>query len=187
MTILAFLRRNIGRKRGFRGSDPAGTGNAEIRVRIAIELFERPGGTEYAMKRRRQIAGMTLVEVMVALFIFGISIAGTCSLVFQSRRLVDRSRDHYTAINIGKNRLEKGRSTAFDLLFTLSETNVLVNYAGDPAADSNYRRSTRVTTISSNLIEMVVRVDIKNRKNWSWTGEKEEIKSYYADMLELPE
>jgi prepilin-type N-terminal cleavage/methylation domain-containing protein len=187
MAKLAFLRTNWRRARGFRGIEPAGMGNAEIRVRIVIELLERPEKTECAVKRQRRIAGMTLVEVMVALFIFGISIAGTCSLVFQARRLVDRSRDHYTAINIGKNRLEKGRSTSFDLLFTLAETNVLVNYAGDPATDSNYRRSTSVTTISSNLIEMVVRVDIKNRKNWRWTGEKEEIKSYYADMLELPE
>ena len=168
--------------RDFCGFRPAGMGNAETRGKNVIELFERPERTEYAVKRRRQIAGMTLVEVMVALFIFGISLAGACALVFQTKRLADRSRDHYTAINIGKNRLETGWGTTFNLLTTLTETNVLVNYSGNPSDNSSYRRSTRVTTVTSNLIEIVVKVEIKNRKNWKFSGEKEEIRSYFANV-----
>ncbi len=154
---------------------------------FVVEMSEKTNRMESAVKRNRLCAGMTLAEVMVALFVFSICIAGTCTLVYQTKRLADRARDHYTAINIGKNRLEKGRGTTFNLLTTLIETNVMVDRAGNPGVayvDATYRRSTSVGVAagSTNLIEMIVTVEVLNRKNWRYTGEKETIRSYFANL-----
>ena len=68
-------------------------------------------------KAKGRCGGFTLVEVMVALFIFGIVVAGMCRLLVVVKETADRARDHYVAVNIGKNRVERARAYEFQHLY----------------------------------------------------------------------
>src|SRR5262245_16463074 len=60
--------------------------------------------------------GVGLIEVCVAMFIFALCISGMCSLAMTAREACDRSRDHYIAVNLAKNRLERAKSFGYSQL-----------------------------------------------------------------------
>lgn len=126
--------------------------------------------------------GMTLLEVVIALAIFMVGSMGICSLIVQSKRLSDSSRDHYVAVNLAKNRMERARNMQVSLLPLLAESNQYVNVSGAviPPEDATFRRSTRVIVVS-NLTEVVVTVDIRDRGTWNFGGVKEEVRTYYTE------
>ena len=138
-------------------------------------------------KNSQKIAGMTLVEVVIAVSIFSMCMAGVCSLILQSRRVSNRARAHYVAINIAKNRLEMARTYDYSLLDLFIESNIVVDKNGILVNDGDFRRTTTVTEIKSNLTEMVIMVEIRNRNTWDFSGEEETVQSYFADYLEPPE
>ena len=131
--------------------------------------------------------GTTLVEVVVGLFIFGLFVAGMCRLLVLVNESTDRARDHYVAVNIGKNRIERARAFDFSQLTSVfTENNVLVDVNGQPATDTNFRRSTQIISSGTNLVEMVVTVDIRNRKSWAFDGPSEQIRTYIGDLKGPP-
>jgi len=136
----------------------------------------------------RDRAGTTLVEVVVGLFIFGLFVAGMCRLLVLVNESADRARDHYVAVNIAKNRIERARAFDFNQLTSVfTENNVLVDVNGQPAVDTNFRRSTQITPAGTNLVEMVVTVDIRNRKTWAFNGPSEQVRTYIGDLKGPPE
>ena len=130
---------------------------------------------------------MTLVESMVAVVIFGIVIVGLAGLALSSREASDRARSHYVAVNIANNRLERGWAMEFGEIENLNEDKVVVGVNGSPSASGRFRRTTTVTPVSSNLLEMVVVVEIKNRITLAYDGANETVQSYYADYLNPPD
>ena len=135
----------------------------------------------------RSKAGLTLVEAVVAIMLFGICIAGACRLVMMTREMSDRARSHYTASNLGKNRLEKARAFGFEDLAIMEEVNTVVNGSGLPNANGKYRRSTFVTNVTEQLKEIRVTVEIKDRETLNFGPAEEVVSSYFADLEKIPE
>jgi len=131
--------------------------------------------------------GMTIIETVVAIVVFALCVGGICALVLQTKQTSDRARAHYTAINIAKNRLERATELGFDHVDFFGENQVVIDKNGSPDADGNYRRTTVVNDVKSNLKQMVVTVDIKDRITLSFSGENETIRSYFADIQGPPE
>ena len=131
--------------------------------------------------------GFTLVEVMVAILIFSICIGGICWLIVMSKQLSDRARDHYQAANLAKNRIERGRTLEFDSLEQFEMDQVIVDDEGHPDADGYFRLSTVVSNVNALLKEIIVTVEIRNRKTWDFEGEQETAQTLYADFEEFEE
>lgn len=132
---------------------------------------------------RRRREGIVLVETMVALTLFGFFMAAASTLVVQHRRLSDMARNHYTAVNIAKNRLELVRTFDFNQVENFVEVDVIVDKGGFPDTEGRYRRSTVVKSIEDNLIQLEVVVEILNRKTLQFDGEREMLSSYFAQYL----
>ena len=68
----------------------------------------------------------------------------------------------------------------------LVESNVYVNVSGAMVdeEDANLRRSTAVVAVSSNLTEVIVTVDIRNRATWDFgtgtNGIREVLRTYFT-------
>ena len=132
----------------------------------------------------RTRAGFTLPEVIIALLIFAITVSGVCKLIVAARESSDRARDHYIAINMARNRLERARTFVFGQLPQLAEMQTPVAEDGQQTSNttSPFRRTTVVSNLSANLIEMTVTVEIRNRRTRLFDGRTEAANSMYADM-----
>ena len=134
----------------------------------------------------RQEPGFTLVETVVSIFILGFCVTGVCALAMSVKTTGDRARQHYTAVNIGKNRTERVRNFQFSDLSTLNESKVRVDPSGTPDTSGDYRRSTTVSLVNTNLKEVVVDVEILNRSKWQFDGDTVTIRTYIANFRERP-
>jgi len=132
-------------------------------------------------------SGMTLVETIVALAVFALCVGGICALVVHSKATGDLARDHYTAVNIAKNRIERAKEYDFDELYNFLETDVEVDRAGNPDPDGRFRRTTLVSSAAENLAEITVIVEIRSRVSSSFEGENEEVRTFIAEFQERPE
>ena len=94
------------------------------------------------------------------------------------------ARAHYTAVNIAKNRLELVRTFDFDQVTDFIEDKVIVDSSGVPSETGNYRRTTGVSNVSSNLVELTVTVDIRNRQTLEFTPSKEQLSTFFANYLD---
>lgn len=138
------------------------------------------------MEKVHKNSGLTLVESIVAVCIFGIAIAGMCALVVSARELSDRARLHYTAINIAKNRVEKARTLNFSMLDLFQENGVVVDYNGNPDPNGAFKRNTVISNVATNLVEIIVTVDIRNRVTLGFAGENETVRSYLTEYIVPP-
>lgn len=132
----------------------------------------------------RRCAGMTLVETIVAIAVLAIFSTGACKLLMSHRQLSDMARGHYTAINIAKNRMELVRTFDFGQVADFIEDKVVVDASGIPNTAGHYRRTTQVSTVSGNLLELTVTVDLRNRKTLAFTPAKETVSTYIAEYLD---
>lgn len=110
--------------------------------------------------RRR---GMTLVEVLVALTVLAAVMVGTYRLIVVLARLRQSTHNHYTAVVIANNRIERARNTLFSDLPLLAEERVPVAASGAPSADGPFFRTTRVETNYGNnpkLTRVTVTVEV---------------------------
>lgn len=140
-----------------------------------------------AGRRNRARAGVSLVETLVALSLFATFATGACKLILMNRRISDMARAHYTAANLAKNRLELIRTFDFEQASEFAENKVIINHNGQPDSEGFYRRTTTVNMLSSNLTELVVSVDIKNRRKLTFDGGTETVSTYFALHMEPEE
>lgn len=145
-------------------------------------ITDKPDMIQDFVKRRNH-AGITMVETVVALSVFAIFTTGACKLLLSHRKVSDMARAHYTAINIAKNRLELVRTFDFLQVDEFVEDKVMVDASGVPDAGGYYRRSTEISTVSSNLLELAVTVDILNRETLLFNPANERLISYFANYL----
>jgi len=128
----------------------------------------------------RSKAGISMVEMVIAVSLFAMFSTGAFKLLMHHRKVTDQARAHYTAANIAKNRLERLRSIDFSHAFEFGETNIVVDKTGQPSLNDEFRRSTTISPVFTNLLEVVVTVDIRNRETLAFEGAHEEISSYMA-------
>jgi len=132
----------------------------------------RRGTCEPATCKR---SGTTIVEAMVAIMILGGTIGGACHLTVLAKRLCDQSREHYQAINIARNHLERVRVMGYDQLSRCGETSVRLDEQGVEDSNGRFRRSTAVTTVSADVKQVSVTVAVMNRISLAFDGGSEEI------------
>ena len=64
------------------------------------------------------------------------------------------------------------------------EDKVIVDASGIPDALGNYRRTTQISNVSSNLLELTVTVDIRNRRTLAFNPANQQLTTYFAHYLE---
>jgi prepilin-type N-terminal cleavage/methylation domain-containing protein len=133
--------------------------------------------------KSRSRAGTSLVEVMIALTLFGVFTAGTCKLLVSHRKVLDSARDHYIAANLAKDRMELARTFEFDQVPELREQQLVVDESGIASPDGHYRRTTTVTAVQTNLLKFAVTVDIQNRKTLIFSPAEQSVSTYIAKHL----
>jgi len=128
-------------------------------------------------------AGLTLVEVVIAIGVFSIFMGSACFLIARTREMTDVARSHYIAINIAKNKLEKARTHDFDHLYTFIENEVVVDQNGSLDSNGRWRRTTSVTTMGPNLKKITFKVEMRNRETMKFDGREEHVSSYIANYF----
>lgn len=125
-------------------------------------------------------AGVSIIEALIALVVFALFITGATKLLMTHRRMTDMAQSHYLAANIAKNRLELIRSFEYDVLGRFLEDKVTVDSRGLPDETGTYRRSTTFSATGSNVVELVVAVEIKDQKTLGFEGRNETLSSYFS-------
>jgi len=108
--------------------------------------------------------GLSLVETMVAILVFGVSIASLLEVTAQTATMGKRSELSYAAYSIAKNHIETLKSLPFTATATAAESNTLVNSLGVPDLAGLFSRTTTVAPNYSgdtNLVSVTVAVDYK--------------------------
>lgn len=129
--------------------------------------------------------GFSLIEAIVAILVLSLCIGGLSGLMMMSRQSSDMARDRYMAVNICKNRLERIKTFEFGQLHLFAETATDVDANGNPVAGGHFRRSTTVTEIRPNLVEVTVDVRIRNRITRAFGDPVESLSTYVADLVFL--
>src|SRR3989338_6032188 len=89
--------------------------------------------------------GVTLVEVMMAIFIFVFGIQGLLGVYLQSMQVGKKADYTYTAYNMAKNHIERLKTLNYALLPSAAETSTIINNDGDPDPNGSFIRTTTVT------------------------------------------
>jgi type II secretory pathway pseudopilin PulG len=142
-----------------------------------------PAVSMQGRRNEKNRAGMTIVETMVALVVLAVFITGTCNLLMSYRKMSDMARGHYTAINIAKNRMELVRTFDYGQLNNFIEDDVIVDASGLADAEGLYRRTTEISNVSSNLMELKITVDLRNRESLEFNPANEQLSTYFAKYL----
>ncbi len=131
---------------------------------------------------KRQEDGLTLIEVVIAIMILALCIGGLCQLFVNINQLNQMSQAHYTAINIAKNQIERAKTLEYNNLLLIKELDGIVNSSGANDPNGFFKITSNISTVNSNLVELTVSVGIKDRIHLDFRGEKEEAKTYIADI-----
>ena len=119
--------------------------------------------------------GATLAEVMIAVLVMFIFMAGAYKVVTQMMWVNQTSRDHFVAINLAFNRVERIRNLVDVAPNLMTESLVVMTENGVPANNGNFRRPTTVNSLGTNLTEVLCQVDIRNRKSRKFDGKVERL------------
>lgn len=131
-------------------------------------------------KKRKNRAGTTLVEALIAMAVFAVFTTGSCKLLVAHRKLMDMARDHYTAANIAKNRYEMARTFDFEQLADLGEDALVVDASGMASDHGHFRRTTEITLLNTNAYELTITVNIQNRKTLAFDTAEQTITTYLS-------
>ena len=88
--------------------------------------------------------GATLIEVMIAVFLFVIGMQGLLVVATQGMTMSKRVEYDYTAYNLAKNHIERLRLYSFAALANAADTGTLLNTSGDPDPAGPFTRTTTV-------------------------------------------
>lgn len=132
--------------------------------------------------------GVSVVEVLVALTLVAILLAGIYPLITQSHFSMRRGRDHYLAVSIGLATLEMARKHDYSLLPRMAEAQRLINDQGNYDSGGRFRRTiiVRPNTPLAGLTEMEVRIDIRDRRSGAFEGAAETLSMLYTTYLTVP-
>ena len=106
--------------------------------------------------------GISLVETMIAILLFGAVIGALLEVTAQNLTMGKRAETVYTAYGIAKNRIETLKTAPFSNLPNATESNTRVDSLGVPDLSGAFSRTTTVSTNytgDANLISVTVSVD----------------------------
>lgn len=130
--------------------------------------------------------GFTLVEAVISTVILAFAIAGSYALIIRSASMIRSSRNHYMAVNLAKDRLERARSVPYSQLIMLSESQLAVDDTGTPSSTGDFRRTTTVNTnYQSGITLITVNTEVKSLKTRSFDGEAEPVSALFTEYIEL--
>lgn len=136
------------------------------------------------MSRSSERNGFTLVEAIISTILLILVIAGSYTLIARVQALIHSSRNHYVAINLSRAQLERARNFAYDQLYLLSETNIVINDSGTPYSEGYFRRTTTIqTNYQPGLTKLEVRTDIRNQKTLLFSGDFESVATLATEYL----
>jgi hypothetical protein len=141
-----------------------------------------PESKIYRQKHKSK-AGIALVEAIVAVAVFAFFITSACKMLVMHRKMSDGARNHYTAINIAKNRMELVRTFDFGQTGDFIEDKVVVNDNGQPDQWGDFRRTTQFSMVDTNLLELAVTVEIRDRKTLAFEGDGQHLTTFFAEYL----
>ncbi len=85
--------------------------------------------------------GFTLTEVMVATLLLGLVMGGFFKLATQTGRTRETAHNHFIAVIIANNRIERARYSRLDEIPLLAERETVVNELGAPDPDGRFLRT----------------------------------------------
>jgi prepilin-type N-terminal cleavage/methylation domain-containing protein len=131
-------------------------------------------------------AGMSLIEVVIAVLVLSLVLGGAYPLIVRAARLSRTARNHYVAVQLAQNRLERARTIAYSELPLLAESNLIVDETGAPTIAGRFRRTTVTTTnYAPNVTQVAITVEMRNTKTGQFQGEAETLVMLYTEYLEL--
>ena len=110
---------------------------------------------------RPSSGGYSLLEVVVALAILGISLAGIYKVMTVSMQTRQVALNHYVATVMANNQIERAKNLAFGNLSLLAEDELRVDELGTTDANGRYLRSTTIEPVwggESNLTRITVTI-----------------------------
>lgn len=113
-------------------------------------------------KISRSKKGISLVETMVAILVFGIVLVTMLEVTVQSMTVGKRADLSYNAYSIAKNHIESLKTLPFADAANAAESEVRLNALGVPDLEGPFKRTTAVTANysgDSNLVSITVSVD----------------------------
>ena len=125
--------------------------------------------------------GITLIESVIALFLFALFIAGACDVIVTMRQTGYRARVRYTAVNLAKNRLERVMAFTFSQVDQCAMNKLVVDDGGSPDPNGDYQLSTTVALVSPVLKKVTVHVDVRNHRTMQFDAEYQELVSYVTN------
>ncbi len=106
--------------------------------------------------------GLSLVETMAAILIFGLVLASTLEVCAKSMVMGKRSELSFSAYSLAKSHIETLKSLPFSNLTSAAETDAVINETGVPDVDGIFKRNTAISANyenDSNLVQVTVTVD----------------------------
>jgi Tfp pilus assembly protein PilV len=143
---------------------------------------DKPNAVQ-GLEKIRTRAGTTMLEALIAMTIFAIFTTGACKLLVSHRTMLDMARDHYTAANIAKNRMELLRTFNFEQIPALNEKAIRTDENGIPSALGHFSRSTTVSTLNTNIYELAITVKVQNRRTLAFDVAEQTLNTYIAKRL----
>ena len=127
-----------------------------------------------------------MVEVMIALLVLGLAVAGMYRVAIMANRTSSQARNHYLAVNIAKNRLEQIKARDFSQIGRFVDSAVVVDMSGQPSLDGEFQRTTSVSNVGTGRVEVVVTVGIRDRATGSFLGESEFVSTQLTEFQDKP-
>ncbi len=88
--------------------------------------------------------GYTFIEIVVAMAILAVAMAGVYRVMTVSMRVRQASQNHYVATVMANNRIERAKNLTFGNLVLLEEQDHLVDELGTPDLAGRYLRTTEI-------------------------------------------
>lgn len=116
-------------------------------------------------KPMRTRAAFTFVEVVVAMALLGLALAGIYSVITMSMQTRQHAHDYYVATIIAGNQIERAKTFLFDELHDLEEHERVVDERGIPTPSGRFLRTTEVENVAGNewLRKVSVEVGVPHR------------------------
>ncbi len=104
--------------------------------------------------------GFTLIEAMIACSVFALCIVGVVTSFTMTLRALHSSQNHYRAVAMARNRVQRARGFDFESLALLEEDGARVDrYGNIRPQDGRFRRSTEVVT-GENPYTFLIKVSV---------------------------
>lgn len=138
------------------------------------------------MMTRRCKSGFSIMESVISMMLLAIVLTGSYSLIVRSASAIRSARNHYIAVNISKARVERARNFAYNELYLLGESLVVVDESGNPISGGSYRRTTTVNTnYQPNLTQITVETEVRDRLSNTFKGESESVSGLFTEYITL--